>query len=142
MKKQSFLYQKESVFKACMKALGKQGYHVKEVSDENGTVRAIFGSGIWDAKVQIDIKLNELDSSSTDVTISVTIAKQGMLHKCSPDRIENQFIDMLYRCVNARSSFYSAVNEEHTRLRSHTVQSRHSACTSTSIIKGYAYELV
>jgi hypothetical protein len=141
MKKQTFLYQKESVFKACMKALGKNGYEIQQASTENGSLSAIRCSGFWDAKIALEIALEDLDFNRTGVNISVTISKQGILKKCNSEGLENQFIDMLYRCVNARSSYYMSLNEESQRLRLESAKARRTT-SSSGTIREYAYELI
>lgn len=142
MKKQTFLYQKESVFKACVKALTKSNYTILSADATAGQIYATNGGGFLEAKIAIEISLEGIDSNHTSANICTRLLKTGLLKKTDMEAKESMFMDMLYRCMNARSSYYMTFNEESQRQRIQSARARMALYSSSGSFKDYAYELI
>lgn len=111
MKKQSFLFKQESVFKACIKALTKREFNIVDSDVTEGLIQASSGGGIFEPKVVFEIKVEGTEENASSVNIHTRVLKQGLFGKKIDNDLEERFIDTLYKCISPRTSYFLEMNQ-------------------------------
>lgn len=114
MKKQSFMFRKESIFKACIKALAKRDFSIVNSDNESGLIQAKAGNGLFEPKIMFEIKVENAGGEATSVNISTVVLKQGLFKNTAVEVLEEKFVDTLYKFVNSKTPNY--FNPAHARL--------------------------
>jgi predicted transcriptional regulator len=111
MKKQSFLFKQESVFKACIKALTKREFSIVDKDASVGRIQASSGSGIFEPKIMVEIHIEGTEDNTSSVNIRTKVVKQGLFSKKIDAFMEERFIDTLYKFISPRTSYFMEMNQ-------------------------------
>lgn len=111
MKKQSFLFKQESVFKACIKALTKREFSIVNKDASVGLIQASSGGGIFEPKIMVEIQIDGTEENTSSVNIQTKVVKQGLFGKKADMLMEERFIDTLYKFISPRTSYFMEMNQ-------------------------------
>jgi len=119
MKTQSFLFDKETVFNSCIKALKKNDYHLIQVNADEGKLKALTGNGVITSKLEVEIKVEGARDNTALVDITAKMIRKGFVGKSSEFRAEEEFINTLYKYVTAGSQYFAEFNNSLLLRQSH-----------------------
>ncbi len=99
MKYQTFLYQKSTVYDACLKALKRRDFFVLSADPRTGSIHAITGDGYLSHKVEMSISIGEITSDTSCVHLNLQLIKKSFLKPFHENQSEEKFMDTLYNCI-------------------------------------------
>lgn len=111
MKKQSFLFKQDSVFKACIKALTKREFNIVDKDAAVGRIQASSGNGIFEPKIVVEITIEGTEENTSSVNIETKVVRQGLFGKKIDAFMEERFIDTLYKFMSPRTSYFLEMNQ-------------------------------
>lgn len=125
------MFDKETVFNSCIKALKKNDYHVIQANIYEGTIKALTGNGVITSKLEVDIKVGGTKDNGAQVDITAKMIRKGFVGKSNEFRAEEEFVNSLYKYVTAGSQYFAEFNSNLLLRQSH--KTRRSNRSSISI---------
>lgn len=110
MKTQSFLFDRETVFTSCLKALKKNDFHVIGANQDEGTIKAITGNGVITSRIEIEVQVDRSKDNTAMVNISSKMIRKGFFGKSTEDNVKEEFVNTLYKYVTAGTQYFAEYN--------------------------------